>query len=91
MIGVGVGVLGFGAFGLLALAEPPMTLNRSTSISAAVKITKRRFCLCMGIFLSITFLEVIAYVKNNSVIFVILFTCRITALHWMAAPSLLFV
>src|SRR6185503_15988731 len=46
---VGVGVLVFGACGLLALAEPPIRLSINASINTAVKMMNRRFCLCMGI------------------------------------------
>lgn len=55
-VGVGVGVfVGFGAFGLLALAEPPMMLSINASTSTAVRIINRPFCFLMGIFLSVTF------------------------------------
>src|SRR5690242_4008088 len=55
-VGVRVGVLvGLGAFGLLALAGPPMRLIIKTSTRAAVKMMNRRFCLCMAFFLSVIF------------------------------------
>src|SRR5215211_376218 len=66
-IGVEVGILVFGAFGLLASAEPPTMLNIKASTSTAVGIMNRPFCFLMGIILSVTFLFATAY-KNNSTI-----------------------
>jgi hypothetical protein len=68
-VGVNVGVfVGFGAFGLLALAEPPMMLNMNASTSTAVRIMNRPLCFCMGIFLSVAFLFATVYTKYNSTI-----------------------
>src|SRR5215212_4705911 len=66
-IGVEVGILVLGAFGLLASAEPPTMLNIKASTSTAVRIMNRPFCFLMGIILSVTFLFATAY-KNNSTI-----------------------
>ena len=63
-VAVGVGVFGFGAIGLLALAEPPMMLSINASTSTAVRIINRPFCFLMGIFLSVTFLQATAYTKT---------------------------
>ena len=51
----GVGVLVFGACGLLALAEPPRMLSINASTSTTVRIINTLFCLFTRIFLSVTF------------------------------------
>lgn len=68
-VGVNVGVFeGFGALGLLALAEPPRMLSITASTSTAVRIINRPFCFLMGIFLSVALLFATVYTKNNSTI-----------------------
>jgi len=71
-VSVGVGVLVLRASELLALAEPPMRLNTNASTITVVRNMKRRFCFCMGIFLSVTFLLATANTNNTLTIYVIM-------------------